>query len=270
MLEIKYGALPPKKDVRDYKLTKSVLNESEYPESYSCISTNPTIKNQKQVSSCVAHATSSILEHYIDSKKLLSTNFIYGIQNKVCGHDGSGMYLRDACSIVKTYGDMTEEDCPGNDEVPDCWSIAESALQEKEKADNAVNFKIDKYVSLKSDTDIKRFIITYGPALASIKWYNNFTLSNKDILQGDKKGDYGYHAIAIVGWNKNGFICQNSWGEKWGDKGYFTLPYSIGVAECFGLVDDSTLGIFKEPKRNRILNIFYKLFNFIINIFYKK
>lgn len=33
------------------------------------------------------------------------------------------------------------------------------------------------------------------------------------------------HAVAIVGYTKQGFIIQNSWGPKWGAKGFALLPY---------------------------------------------
>jgi len=35
----------------------------------------------------------------------------------------------------------------------------------------------------------------------------------------------GGHAIAIVGYTKDGFIVQNSWGETWGKGGFALLPY---------------------------------------------
>ncbi len=35
----------------------------------------------------------------------------------------------------------------------------------------------------------------------------------------------GGHAIAIVGYVKDGFIIQNSWGSNWGSNGFAVLPY---------------------------------------------
>jgi pimeloyl-ACP methyl ester carboxylesterase len=35
----------------------------------------------------------------------------------------------------------------------------------------------------------------------------------------------GGHAVAIVGYTREGFIIQNSWGESWGHKGFAVLPY---------------------------------------------
>ena len=33
------------------------------------------------------------------------------------------------------------------------------------------------------------------------------------------------HAIALVGYTRDGFIVQNSWGDSWGHKGFALLPY---------------------------------------------
>jgi C1A family cysteine protease len=44
-----------------------------------------------------------------------------------------------------------------------------------------------------------------------------------------KKGEefLGGHAVLCVGYDdhKHHFIMRNSWGDSWGDKGYFYLPY---------------------------------------------
>ena len=36
----------------------------------------------------------------------------------------------------------------------------------------------------------------------------------------------GGHAFALVGYNKHGFVVQNSWGELWGARGFAVLPYA--------------------------------------------
>jgi len=40
----------------------------------------------------------------------------------------------------------------------------------------------------------------------------------------------GGHAFALVGYNRYGFIVQNSWGPTWGTKGFAILPYADWVA----------------------------------------
>ena len=269
MTEFNYnGCLKEKIDVRDYKINKN--SSINLPISY-LVPILPEVKNQKNVSSCVAHATSSILEDYAKMERVnrkLSTNFIYGIQRQFCNRDGKGMYLRDACKIVKEYGDMIEEHCPGNTEVPEVYKIAEEALKEQHKKDLGYTFRITSYVNLKSNKEIKEFIYTNGPVLASIKWYDVFEIDDDGILYGEEKGDYGYHAIMIYGWNERGFLCQNSWGHNWGKNGRFNFPFEYKIREAKGLVDYENENIIK-PKRNEILDIIYKIINFIVNIFRK-
>ena len=38
----------------------------------------------------------------------------------------------------------------------------------------------------------------------------------------------GGHAVVCVGYDDKSqrFICRNSWGTSWGDKGYFYMPYN--------------------------------------------
>lgn len=262
------GCLKSPKDVRDYKIT--CASPKDLPEEYE-VDLLPRVKNQKSVSSCVAHTTSSILEYYEniagrDNK--LSTNFIYGIQKAECGHDGEGMYLRDACKIVCKYGDMLEDDCPGNTEVPDCWEVAEKSLDNEKFKSRAQAFKIKSYFSCNNNNDIKEAIMNYGPILASIDWYNSYKPDKDGILSTVKSGDAGYHAIMIYGWNKVGFKCQNSWGKNWGDAGRFIAPYAIPIEEARCFVDEIDTNVI-IPSRNAFLDILYKFINFILNLFNK-
>ena len=86
-----FGALAPKVDIRDYSV---VAMAAEYPEEYQ-IDWRPAVKDQGSVGSCVAHATSEILEwfhwHETGRSDRLSTDFIYGMQGVAFGREKSGM-----------------------------------------------------------------------------------------------------------------------------------------------------------------------------------
>jgi hypothetical protein len=44
------------------------------------------------------------------------------------------------------------------------------------------------------------------------------------------------HAIALVGYTRDGFIIQNSWGPSWGHKGFALLPYEdwmLHASDCW-------------------------------------
>lgn len=257
------GALKPKADVRDYRIAAAA---TEYPESYLCENL-PPVKNQRSVSSCVAHATAAILEAFnkTETGKFipLSTNFIYGMQGVAFGRLESGMYLRDACKIVKEYGNATEASIGGNIEQPKCTEWLKEKLNDN-IYDEAKNYRVASYAKCKTTNDIKHALINYGPVLSSIKWYGKYAFKDK-VIKFNKNVGYGYHAIMICGWNKNGWICQNSWGRNWNGDGKFIYPYTEKFEELWSFVDAGNNDVI-IPKNNHWLNYIYKLINYIINL----
>ena len=255
-------------DIRDYKV--SAVQGSQLPEKFELDFSKVQVKNQTVVSSCVAHAMSTILEYHAKSRNKLSTNFIYGGQKAICGRgEGKGMYLRDACKIVTQYGDMLEQDCPGNIEVPLVYKIAERALENEEAVKNAADYKTKAYFTCKTNEDIKTALIEHGPVLGSLKWYNDYKVKNGVLCGGNSK-NYGYHAFVIYGYNEIGFLCQNSWGKTWGNGGRFILPYDIKLAETRGLIDLENEDYVSPKKFNKVLNFILKMFNKIINLILKR
>jgi C1A family cysteine protease len=274
MEERKYpvgGCLPEKKDIRDYKLKAGVISAADLPEEFT-FDVEASIKNQGTVNSCVAHAMSSILESYTEDD--LSTNFIYGTQKMLYGHEGEGMYLRDACATALKYGDMKYEDCPGNIEVPNCYESAEATLKVPEKKEAAYYYRINRYFTCNSPAEIKYAIYNYGPVLAALNWSYSFYVDDEGILRtDDEKPEYcGGHAVMVIGWTKDGFLCQNSWGESWGFNGKFILPYAMSFTEARGIEDydnrlDEEDDPIKEPSFVATLKVVYMIINKILNFF---
>lgn len=258
------GALKPKADVRDYKIAAAA---AEYPKSYICKNL-PPVKNQRSVSSCVAHATAAILETLNTDETnqfvCLSTNFIYGMQGVAFNRLEGGMFLRDACKIVKDYGDPTEATIKGNKEQPGCTEWLAEQLTDK-VYEEARNFRVLSYARCKTENDIKHALLNYGPVLASIKWYNKYEFNN-GVIKFDTSSSYGYHAIMICGWDENGWICQNSWGRTWNGNGKFIYSYDDKLTEAWSFVDAENSDIV-TPVRNSWIDIIYKAINSIINFF---
>ena len=261
-----YGSKLSPYDIRDYKIAGAI---EQLPETFELDFSNIPVKNQGSVNSCVAHAMSTILEYHTRGRNDLSTNFFYGIQNSYCGHNGQGMYLRDACKIATKLGDPIYQDCPGNDEVPNCRPIAEEAYVNELTMQRAEDFKTKSYYLCNTIEEIKYALVHYGPILASVQWYNDYVVKN-GVLTGGNSKDYGYHAIVIYGYNETGFLCQNSWGRLWGRGGRFILPYDIPVREARGLIDVDNEEYISPPKPNAFLNFIYKIINYIVNLFRKK
>ena len=259
-----YGCRPSPIDVRDHRV-RAVCAQA-LPEEFELDFSDVTIKNQKSVSSCVAHAMSTILEYHAKNKHTLSTNFIYGIRKHLFAQEGKGMYLRDACKIVTTYGDPLERDCPGNVEIPNVYDIASNAFNNEDTMRAAAEFRTKSYYKCDTIEDIKAALCNYGPILASVKWFNDYKVV-KGVLTGGESKEYGYHAIVIYGYNKEGFLCQNSWGRTWGNNGRFILPYEIKIKEARGLVDMENTVYISPKKPGGLWNLLYKFLNMFINLF---
>jgi C1A family cysteine protease len=183
------------------------------------------------------------------------------------GRYESGMYLRDACKIVKEYGDPKEKTIKGNTEQPKCAKELAPQLTDEVYSEAKI-YRVLSYANCSGEQNLKHALLHYGPVLGSIKWYFKYSLKDKQIIF-DKTADHGYHAIVVYGWNEKGWLCQNSWGEKWNGDGKFIYPYGEEFAELWSFVD-ATNGDIITPKNNQWLNIFYKAFNFIINSFSQK
>lgn len=261
-----YGCNKSRKDIRDYKIKSSKL-EFKFPIFFE-LSDLPRVKNQLDVKSCVAHATSSILEYYANNNVDLSTDFLYGSEQILFNEHNEGMCIRNACEIVLKYGDVLEDDCKGNHEVPLCGENAAACYNNQTVMDRAKLFGVSSYYYCKSIEDIKYAIYNYGPVLAGVYWRNNykFKKDGKTIVF-DNKEDGGYHAIMIYGWDEIGFLCQNSYGNTFGRHGRFTLPYSYSINEAVVFVDidnDAEISALVKPKISK-LTLLCKIINYILN-----
>ena len=97
--------------------------------------------------------------------------------------------------------------------------------------------------------NIKKVIYKWGPIASSIKIYPDFYTFDavNDIYIWNKKGLLlGGHAVEIVGWgtekNIDFWIIKNSWGEQWGNEGYFKIQRGVNMCDieynCIAVVPD--------------------------------
>ena len=103
-----------------------------------------------------------------------------------------------------------------------------------------------------TDNDaVKEALIRYGAVATGIYYSGSYMKSDSYYYSGSSGPN---HAVTIVGWDdnysKNNFkttapgdgawICKNSWGETWGNKGYFYVSYHDKNCVRLGAYDKST------------------------------
>lgn len=261
------GSLFSIPDLRDYIATTS---ETVFPESFEL--NMPRVKNQGSVGSCVAHSLATVVEYFTKketSKSVkMSTGYIYG--NRLLSvHKGKGMYTRDALKTLMKFGDVLYEDFPENVEVP--YAIERFDDTNKELVDKGLNYKIKSYFKLANENAIKKHILDNQPVVMTMWWYDDISVKD-GILKTDcvKSKNTGGHCMVIYGWNKTGWLVQNSWGTGWGNKGRFILPYSVPMKETWGVTDaasDSSL-VVKKPFSSKLGACVAKIIHSVISFFY--
>jgi hypothetical protein len=86
----------------------------------------------------------------------------------------------------------------------------------------ATKYRINAYARVHTILCLKKALWHSGPCYLSVPVYN-FSKRMWKKNEGDKL--IGGHAMAIVGYNPDGFIIKNSWGPNWGANGYTIFPY---------------------------------------------
>ncbi|WP_446897820.1 C1 family peptidase [Clostridium sp. LBM24168] len=140
--------------------------------------------------------------------------------------EDSGAYIRDGMKVLKQLEASFETDYPYNvskfTDEPTPRSILDGG-----------SYTIEEYRRVRDLDTLKIALAEKLPVVTGIKVYSSFEsddVANTGIvLMPDitKEQLLGGHAVLSVGYddNKNQVIMRNSWGENWGDKGYFYLDY---------------------------------------------
>ena len=195
---VNYGFVPSKMDGTELEF-KGV--EMELPKELSYRDYLPKVINQGMRPICVPCSISSYINYSINLEDGINDR-----DNKVDYEDiyshrtdegDNGMSFKDALHYLRHNCAKVGDDCKK---------------------------VINRYAKVGSVMQLKQALVMNGPCIGGLPVYDSYrpnfwTRLSSDTFQGG-------HAIAIVGYDEEGFIIRNSWGSGYGDDGYYIIPYN--------------------------------------------
>lgn len=188
-----------KSELDGSELTFKEKNGLRVPEKYSYVNYLPMVVNQGSKPICVPCSVSSVINYKLnvetgDNKADNNVDYASIYASRTTDGD-EGMTFKDAFAFLRKYGVKTDKG----------------------------RIKIGRYAKIGSEIQLKQAIIINGPCFGALPVYDS---NRNDFWVKTPYNSYeGGHAIAIVGYNEDGFIIRNSWGKGYGKDGYTVMPY---------------------------------------------
>jgi C1A family cysteine protease len=228
-----YGWLPDLPDQRDHLYAAPVEMLGVLPVRVDLRPHCPPVYDQGQLGSCTANAIAGAVEFDRIKQKLSdftpSRLFIY-YNERAIEHtidSDSGAQIRNGIKSVGKQGDCPEPDWP--------YVIARFKTRPTPKCyADALNYRAVLYQRMTQTLNQLRGCLASGyPFVFGFTVYESFesaavARTGHALLPKAGEPVVGGHAVVGVGYDdaKQWFVVRNSWGGKWGMKGYFTLPYA--------------------------------------------
>lgn len=160
----------------------------------------PPVRNQGTSQTCVCQSLTCMLDYMVNLRNATPgkcNNFsINELYNQRTDKRLEGMTFKDALRYLKKHG--------------------------------LSGATIDGYGKVNSVEAAKYALVMFGPIAIGLPAFGNGQAFWRKT--GPSKGG---HAVVLCGYNKEGFVLRNSWGEGWADRGYTLITYKDFLANCF-------------------------------------
>lgn len=221
-----YGWLADEPDNRDLVFKPKGGN---LPNQIDLRSKFPPIYDQGDLGSCTANAIAGALDYQrvAQQEPLITPSrlFIYYNERKA-EHSiktDAGATIRESVKAVKKYGACSEKEWP--------YMISRFKNKPPKQAyKDALNYEDLLYRRVDASVAaIQECLANADAIVIGISVYESFespAVANGGKVPMPAKGEQllGGHAVVVVGYENERWICRNSWGADWGDRGYFYLP----------------------------------------------
>jgi C1A family cysteine protease len=197
------------------------------------------VRDQLSCGSCVAFGTIATVEgtmRFVGRNEGLAVDFSEAhLFNCIARSQGRncniGWWVDPAMTAFRDQGVVDEACCPYSPADVPCTLCTgwQSRLT-----------KIRSFQELRNTAGMKDWIATKGPLAACFSVYSDFFAYRSGVYRKSPNAVLrGGHCVCVVGFSDalGGWICKNSWGPGWGDRGFFTIAYG----ECG--IDASMWGV---------------------------
>ena len=226
-----YGWKPDLPDHRDSLYGALRAIPARLPRSVDLRPLCSPVENQGNLNSCSGNALAGALEFLEKKDKVpfmrLSRLFIYyngrAVEHRT--HSDSGATIRDGIKTLVKQGV-----CPENR-----WPYLQSKVLVKPVPacyKEALQHQITSYHRLETLNQMRACLAEGYPFVFGFSVYESFEsrqVAKTGVAPMPKPDEHlvGGHAVVAVGYNdsEKRFLLRNSWGVKWGMKGYFTMAY---------------------------------------------
>lgn len=181
--------------------------------------------DQGQEGACTGFGLAAVI-NYLNlkegKKKPVSARMLYEMakrHDQWPGEDYDGSSCRGAVKGWHKYGVCQQDDWPYDEDNP--GFLTQERLESAQETPCGVYYRLRKEPNA-IRTALKLCGAVYASAHVHAGW---------DLLEGEHEIAYGpaserdgAHAFAIVGYDKEGFLVQNSWGKDWGGYPVYGQP----------------------------------------------
>jgi C1A family cysteine protease len=232
-----YGWVKDERDERDF-VYQTRLNRRVLPSKVDLREFCPPVYQQGKLGSCSANALAGALEYSLirNKKKVFSPSRLFIYYNErllwnTVEYD-SGSPIRLGAKALKKFGVCDEYAWPYNLRM-----YRKRPTDECYRSASKHEFMV--YERIKQDIVMMKDCIASGiPFVFGFIAFESFEgekIAKDGILQMPREGEkkMGQHSVLAVGYDDESkvIIARNSWGKRWGEQGYFYMPYCYLLRE---------------------------------------
>lgn len=230
----RYGWIPDLPDQRDHLYAAPSPILAKLPAKVDLRLKCPPILDQGELGSCTANAIANA--HRFDQIKEGSVKcfapsrlFIYYNERAIEGtvNSDAGAMIRDGIKSIAKQGVCPEDQWPYD--IKKFTKKPSAAVCKEALKHQALSYQR----VVQTATQMKGCLASGYPFVFGFSVYESFesaavAKTGNVSMPGPSEKLLGGHAVLAVGYDdkKQKFIVMNSWSEKWGDKGYFYMPYA--------------------------------------------